>query len=283
MKPLKILAIGAAAVIAATASVVIYSSAQTEADIAAFQSRIADIGATIPAVAFDAAQIADLPEPVQRYFEFVFTGPVPVFTAVQLKAEGKFRRPLTEGFNDATAEQVIAVGTPALMFSATTPVLPGVRARAYDFFAKGQMEMKAKILSTLTVVDERETPELNRISLRRWLLESALFPQALLPGGPVTWDAIDRSSARATVTADGLSASMVAHFDDEGRLTQMAAEEDGDLTTPYHGSGEHVTRGDYRPVGNLMVPHTFTISRSADGALYPFFEGRITDIRFLTE
>lgn len=280
MKPVRILAIGIGVLVAAGAAAVTWSSVGTEADIDSFAERVADIGLAHPAPAADPARMADLPEPVRRYFDFALAGPLPRYAAMHLEAEGQFRRPLTEAFNDTTAEQTIAIGEPALLFAATTSVVPGVWARAYDFFAEGQMEMKAKVLSTLTVVDERETPELNRISLRRWLLESALYPQALLPGGPVTWEPIDETSARATVSADGLSATMIARFDAEGRMTEMLAEEDGDLTTPYHGSGEHVARSDYRAVGNQMIPHGFTISRRAGGELYPFWDGRITTIRF---
>ena len=40
--------------------------------------------------------------------------------------------------------------------------------------ADGRMEMKARILGLVTVVDETGSPELDRISLRRWLLESPL-------------------------------------------------------------------------------------------------------------
>lgn len=80
-----------------------------------------------------------------------------------------------------------------------------------------------------------------------------------------------------------MSASLIAHFDTEGRMTHMTAEEDGDLTTPYHGSGEHVTRGDYRAVGNQMIPHSFTISRAAGGEIFPFFDGTVTEIEFASE
>ena len=190
---------------------------------------------------------------------------------------------MAESFNKARAEQIIAIGTPALLFSEKISFVPGVWARAYDYFAQGKMEMRAKVCDLFTVVDQHETPELNRISLRRWLLESALCPQGLLPGGPVMWTPINESSALATVTADGLTASMVAHFDGQGRMTQMVATEDGDLTTPYHGSGEHVRRSDWRQVGNQMIPHGFAISRMAAGKVYPFWEGQITEIRFVSE
>jgi hypothetical protein len=281
MRAIKAIAIAAAGLIAVGAGVIAVASWRTERVIEGFEARVAELGRARPAPAFEDARFADLPEPVRRYLAFTFPeGAPPQGAVVRLTAEGRFRRPGTKGFQPTTAAQVIAVGAPALMFSATTPILPGVWARAYDFFADGRMEMKAKILSTLTVVDERETPTLDRISLRRWLLESALYPDALLPGGPVDWTAIDGASARATVTAGGLSASMVAHFDADGRMTRMVAEEDGDLTTPYHGSGEHVTRADYRPVQGRMIPHRFVISRAAKGAVLPFWDGMVTAIRF---
>ena len=257
-------------------SAVVWGAVSTERDIQAFRDQVQEIalehGRTLP----QQSDLQTLPEPVQRYFEFVFPEGIQMATHIYVEAEGQFRRPLTETFSQTTSEQMIAVGTPALMFSATTPVIPGVQARAYDFFAEGEMEMKAKIASLLTVVDERETPELNVISLRRWLLESALFPMALLPGGPVTWEPIDEARARATVEAEGLRATMVAYFDEDGRMTQMVAEEDGDLTTPYHGSGEHVTREDYRLVNGVMIPHSFVISRAREGEVFPFFDAAVT-------
>ena len=75
---------------------------------------------------------------------------------------------------------------------------------------------------------------------------------------------------------------MVATFDERGALIRFQAEQDGDLTTPYHGSGEHVTRGDYRLVEGVRIPMTFEVSRMADGMLYPFWTGRLTDIDLIT-
>jgi hypothetical protein len=275
------IAIAISGLVAIGAAAVVVGSWRTERAIAAFEARVAEMGRRQPGSAFDAARLAELPEPVRRYFAFAFPNGEPSRAAfVRLSAEGQFRRPLTAGFQPTTAAQVIAIGAPALMFSATTPIIPGVWARAYDFFADGRMEMKAKILSTVTVVNESETPALDRISLRRGLLESALYPDALLPGGPVTWSAIDATSARATITAAGLSAAMVAHFGPDGSLSRMAAEEDGDLTTPYHGSGEDVTRADYRLVEGRMIPHRFVISRAAKGEVFPFWDGAITAVRF---
>lgn len=274
--------IGGAGLLAAIglAATIGWGSYRTERDIHQFQERVTAIATQMPALAATQADLSQLPEPVQRYFAFVFPNGIPKARVVRLTSEGQFRRPQTDSFSFTTSEQVIATNTPALMFSATTPIIPGVWARAYDFFANGEMEMKAKVVSTMTVVDERETPELNVISLRRWLLESALYPYALLPGGPVTWEAIDGQTARAIVAADGLKSSMIVHFGEAGEITFMVAEEDGDLGTPYHGSGEHVTRSDYRDIGGVMIPHAFVISRMAGGEIHPFFDAELTSIVF---
>ncbi|MBB4122152.1 DUF6920 family protein [Martelella radicis] len=226
------------------------------------------------------AEMQALPAPVRRYFDFAIRDVDADISVVSVREEGLFRRPLTEGFAPTRAEQTIALSSPALLFTATTPIAYGIDARVYDFFADGEMEMRAKLASTLTVVDEKASPDLNRISLRRWLLESPLFPVALLPGGPVRWDPVDEHSALATVTGFGLEASMVATFREDGSLASFDATEEGDLTTPYHGSGEHSERDDYRPVAGMMIPHSFVIARVGEGRTEPFWKGRVTGIDF---
>lgn len=265
--------------LAVLAGYVALSYRATENDIAAHRQRVEALAAEAGPPAVDAAALAELPEPVQRWVDHTFpegTGGLP--TVVTFEMEGDFRRPLTETFSPTTAEQTSAVATPAFVFSATTTMVPGLWARAYDAFGEGEMEMKAKILSTLTVVDEVETPALNQTSLQRWLLISPMYPAAMLPGGHVRWEAVDADRARAIVSADGREASLVATFRADGSLQQFDAEVDGDLTTPYHGSGEHALYSDYRLVDGLMIPHRSTFARAAGGQTYPFWTGAVTSV-----
>ena len=153
LSPLKIAGVVIAILVAALGVMVAVQSHRTEADIGQFEARVSGLAKSQPVPTWDATRLSSLPAPVQRYLRFTFVDGVPSYAVVRLSASGQFRRPQTDGFKATTARQVIAAGTPALMFSATTPIVPGVWARAYDYFANGQMEMKAKILSTLTVVD----------------------------------------------------------------------------------------------------------------------------------
>jgi hypothetical protein len=278
-------AIVVAVLAAAGAAVLALMASRTEADIAGHRERVVLEARQTAPRAVSAPSLAALPAPVQRYFAFAFRGAVPPDVShVELTMKGRFRRPRSDTFTPTRAEQTIAVHTPAMVFAATTPLLPGVpvlTARAYDAYAGGQMEMKAKLLAAITVVDEPPSPTLNRISLRRWLLESPFYPMALLPGGAVRWEAIDAQRARAVVTLGDVSASLVATFGDDGRLLRFDAEEDGDLRTAYHGSGEHAARDDYEAVDGVMIPKRFVVARAAGGRILPFWEGRVTQFRFV--
>lgn len=280
MRLLKISLALSLSAIALTSMYIGYASWRTEADIYAHRKNVITLARQTQAPVWDEDALSKLPAVVQKYLQVTFPNGPTTVSYVSMQMEGQFRRPQTKDFAPTTAEQVAATNTPALVFSATTPIIPGIWARAYDAYANAKMEMKAKILSAFTVVDEKETPALNTASLRRWLLESPLYPVALLPDGPVTWETMDDTRARATVTMSGYSASLVATFREDGSLERFDAEEDGDLTTPYHGSGEHVYRSDYKEVSGMMIPHKFTIARAAKGKIIPFWDGNLTSIIF---
>lgn len=249
-----------------------------EREIAGLHQRVASAAARENTPA--AAQWQNLPPPVKRYLDFTFpTGPTG-HTLVDMRMQGEFRRPRSRDFSPMTAHQSAASAIPALAFDATTAMMAGTWARAYDVFVDGRMEMKARVLSALTVVDEHSSPVLDRISLRRWLMESPMYPQALLPGGIVTWEAVDEHSARAVARYRDIEARLIARFGENGELLSFEAEEDGDLYTPYHGSGEYSARRDYRLVDGVRIPMSFTFSRRGGGKTYPFWEGRITRIEF---
>ena len=275
----KYLTLVLAALVLGLAGYVTYSTLQTQSELAALEDMVRE--AASPRSPVDPSAMAALPDPVRAYLDFACPDLACADIAwVEVAQSGQFRRPLTEGFAPTTARQVLGTAAPDLMFSANTPMAGVFWAIAFDHFQDGEMQMEARLLSTMTVMREESTPVLDRISLRRWLLESPMNPAALLPGGIVTWEPIDATRARAVVRAHGIEAALVATFGPNGALLSFEAAEDGDLTTPYHGSGEFVTRGDYREVEGVMIPMSFEISRRADGQLYPFWRGEVTEVTF---
>jgi len=275
----KVILIGVAGVVSAGVLTVGVLAFDTSRHIGSLRDLVvATSGRTTPPP-WKPESVTTLPAPVQRWVRYTFRSePVP-YRWVSYDMKGRFRRPHSDDFNATTARQVSAIGAPAMVFDATTPVFGVLWARAYDAYIDGHMTMRAAILSALTVVNESPSPVLDRISLRRWLIESAMYPAAMLPGGVVSWEAMDDHHARAVVKLGDVQASLVATFADDGRLTQFDAEEDGDLQTPYHGSGEQLLRDDYRLIQGIMIPHRFRVARAAGGQVYPFWEGEVTAIR----
>lgn len=272
--------IGVGGVIAAMVATVAVLAGRTAAEVQALRTQVLAQAAAHPAPPWQPAALASLPAPVQRWAAYTFRAAPPAHAWVDYQMRGDFRRPLTTTFQPTTARQLAAIGVPAMVFDATTPVFGLLWARAYDGFVDGHMTMRAAILSALTVMDEPPSATLDRISLRRWLIESAMYPAALLPGGPVRWEAVDARHARAVVRLGAVQATLMATFADDGRLLQFDAEQDGDLGTPYHGSGEQFVRDDDRLVQGMMIPHRFRVARVAGGKTYPFWQGEITALRY---
>lgn len=226
---------------------------------------------------------AGLPAPVARYFDFVFQGGPPRFLrTVRLRQQGEFRRPGATDWAPMAVEQYASPADPAFVFTGTTPILPGVSARATDAYVDGRMDMKVTVLWAITVVDE-EGGTLDRTSLMRFFIEAPLYPTALLPGPHLRWEPIDGDHARAVVLADGKPIGAYrATFAADGALLELWSEDDGDAATAarFHGAGEVGRRGDYRPVDGVMVPHAFTLARRFGDRVEPFWTGTVTYLDF---
>ena len=231
-------------------------------------------------VRVDEARLAELPEPVRRFFRFTFRGKPRPLRGVRMRLSGTFRRPGAESWDPMTATQYAAASTPAFVFIGETDVLPGVRATAMDAYVDGRMQMMVRIMSAITVVDEVDVPELNDSSLMRFFLEAPLFPTALLPNPHLKWEAIDSRAARAVISKGAFRRSFRVSFDDEGRILRYDAEHRAQANGRFHGAGEHARRADYREVDGVMVPMTFEIARVIDGEIRPFWRGRVERIEF---
>jgi len=82
--------------------------------------------------------------------------------------------------------------------------------------------MHIKLLSTVTVVNALG-PELDQGSALRYLNEIMWFPTAYL-SDYLSWQPIDSSSAKVTMTYGGTSASAVLFIDAEGKLKDFVCD-----------------------------------------------------------
>ena len=131
-----------------------------------------------------------------------------------------------------------------------------------------------------TVVSEGGTPEMAQSTLARWLGEAAWFPLALVPGEGVTWEGVDDSTARATLTDGTVHVSGDFHFASTGELTGMTAmryrDVDGrSVLTPFEGR-----YGSFERREGMMIPSTAEVAWLLPEGRFAYWRGRPIEISY---
>jgi hypothetical protein len=166
-----------------------------------------------------------LPQPVQRYLATVLREGQPYVRSVRLQQSGEFRLgDATAPWKPLTATQHFTIDPPGFVWDAKIEMMPLVSVRVVDMYKDGEGVLRAKVLSTVSVVDEGPGIEINSGELMRFLAEMVWFPTALLSSEGVEWAPIDDESARATLAHGGTSVSLVFHFNSRNEVDRVFAE-----------------------------------------------------------
>lgn len=109
-----------------------------------------------------------------------------------------------------------------------------------------------------------------------------LRPTALLPSQGVRWEAIDDSSAKATLTDGSTTVSMVVHFDVDGLISSISTSSRyyGDVNgahqfAPWQGRFQF-----YEKVNGIRIPTEGEAVWDLPAGPLPYWSGRITEIGY---
>ena len=138
------------------------------------------------------------------------------------------------------AEEHYSVQPPGFVWAGTVRLGPLPVARARDMYAGGKGRMLVKVASLWPVVDA-SGEQMDRAAMMRYLSEMIWFPAAFLADN-ISFEAVDDSSARVTLTDHGRTATGTLVFDQEGRLTNFVArrspnprrQQPGNVVDPGH-------------------------------------------------
>lgn len=233
---------------------------------------------TVPSVRH--ADLATLPAPVARYFAFAFPeGQRPIRTA-RIRWEGEMRLRPDAAWSPFTAEQLFTTAPPGLVWDAAVRMMPLVPVRVRDSYIASQGQMLGRIGGVATVVNEGGTPEMAQSALTRWLGEAAWFPTAFLPGGGITWEAVDDSTARATVTDGAVRVSGDFHFASTGEMTGMTAMRYRDVNgqgvlTPFEGR-----YGSFERREGVMIPGTAEVAWLLPEGRFAYWRGQPIEMSY---
>ena len=174
-----------------------------------------------PAIITETA-IQELPAPVQQWMRSTgILGNLAINTArVSQKALMKMK-PEQQDWKTAQAEQYTTTNPPAFIWTVNMKMAPLIKIKGRDKFVAGKGEMLIKINSLINVVNEKG-PRMDEGTLQRFLGELVWFPSlALSPC--ISWEAIDDTSAKATMTYKETTGSGTFHFNENGDFVKFVA------------------------------------------------------------
>lgn len=234
---------------------------------------------TIKPQIYDQKEIEGLPEPVQRFFRTVLKDGQAIVAAVKLSQQGLFNmNEMEDKWSPFTATQLAIAQRPGFDWDARIQMAPGVNAFVHDTYLLGEGSLYASLLGLFTVADVRGAPENNQGELLRFFAEATWYPTALLPSQGVRWDAIDDTSARATLTDGATTVSLVFQFNAEGAIATMRAEaryRDKVTAMPWCGR-----LWEYSVRNGMLIPLEGEVGWEYPEGIRLYFKGRITEIDY---
>ncbi len=230
----------------------------------------------------DPEALAELPDPVKRYFAFALRPGHRFVESARSIQQGEFA--IKPGqWQPFTATQHVTVRPPGFVWDATIRMGPGVSMRVRDSYIGGVGRMHGRFAGLIPVVDQSGTAEMASGSLHRCLAEAPWIPTALLPAAGVTWTPIDDMRSRATISDFGTTVSVDFEFNDRGEISAMSAERFRDVggtavLTPWVGQFRN-----YRDVGGMMVPEDGEVAWVPSTGAEPYWRGRVTEVAYSHE
>jgi len=176
-------------------------------------------------------ELTGLPEPVRRALNYSQIVGTPRISEVHLKQKGRFKTAPDKPWVPFTAVQTFQIDEPGFEWKVKMKMAPFVWVRGTDKLTDGRGSMKIKLLGLIPVVNAR-SPEMDQGAMTRFLSESVWFPQAWL-NEHISWESIDASAAKATLTIGDKAVSGTFHFDEAGRVTEFRCER-------YYASGKNM-------------------------------------------
>jgi len=261
---------------------IVYGIARWKSGTRELRARLEASRVPVAPTVFDLNELEELPAPVQRYFRAVLTPGQPMIQAVSVAHEGTFNMSDTgELWRPFSSTQRVITHRPGFDWDARIRMMPGLTVRVHDAYVAGEGILHASLFGLITVMEMRNTPEVAQGELMRFFAESAWYPTALLPSQGVRWEALDDSSAHATLEDGGIMLTMLFRFNSDGSIASVRAEARGRaskgtvIPTPWEGRWS-----DYQLRGGMRVPIEGEVAWILPEGPKPYWRGRITSIHY---
>lgn len=243
-------------------------------------ARLSETEATGKAVRYSAGQLSGLPDPVRACLALTLTDGQPIVRTADLSMRGTFNMSLgVPKWKPFTSVQHVTTNRPGFVWDARIMMFPGVPIRVTDSCIGGRGMLHPALLGLFPVGDLEGDGEIAKAELMRWFAEAVWYPTALLPSQGMIWDAVDATSALATMTDGALTLSLLFRFGADGLIASVHADARAATLDGVAVMLPWVCRlSDYQTHNGMRVPMTGEVLYLTAQGERPYFRGTVTGI-----
>ena len=226
------------------------------------------------------ADIADLPRPVQKYFQYCgFIGKAKMSN-------------MSIHFNDV--DFVLTPGKPKLKIKYTQynsvdelqriayidTHLYGIPFEGIDAYQNGAGSMKGILAKSITLFDQKGAA-MDQASLVTCLSESLFLPTMALQDY-ISWQEIDETHAQAVISCYGISAGGIFTFDDNGAMVSFTTDDRENTDTQGNTTKARWSAicEDYRETNGIKFPANLKAVWHFETGDLVYFDGRDITVRY---
>jgi hypothetical protein len=282
IRVLKAFSVVVLALVAVVVCARLFGAYRWNADTQKLQARLDSARVPVLPQTVDFRELEGLPAPVQRYFRVVLEEGQPMVAGVRVQHTGTFNMgETTDRWKPFTSDQKVVTQRPGFDWDARIAMMPGLPVQVHDVYVEGEGILHASVLGLFTVADQRGADDIAEGELMRFFAEAAWYPTALLPSQGVRWEAVDESSAHATLTEGDISLTMLFTFNEQGLIETVRAESRGRIVDGQGVPTPWLCRfWSYEERDGMRVPLDGEVAWLPPEGEKPYFRGRITEIDY---
>ena len=216
-------------------------------------------------------QLENLPEPVQKYFNYVLKEGQPYISYARIKHDGQFKSGFDKNWANIRGEQYATTEKPGFIWKGTTLLFT-----ARDLFISDQGRLVVSLLSVFNIADAKGE-QYYKGELLRWLGESVLYPTNFLPSEKMHWLPIDSHTAKLTFDYKGLSLFFKVTFNELGAITEMETERFMDETI---FATWIIKAKNYKQLNNVLIPTNFEVLWRLEKGDFSYAKFNITEVEY---
>ncbi len=224
------------------------------------------------------SDLAALPPPVQRWIRRSGAIGKDRPSSARLRQQGSMRPQGGTSWMNFEAQQYVTFAPPAFIWKADARIVPLVHMAARDMYQDGKGNMFIRLQWLVPIADSRGR-EIDQGSLIRYLAEITWFPSAAI-SSYITWEPIDSSSARATMTWGGVTGSGTFHFDSNGDVTGFEAMRYADLSGKFSLELWSVSMKGYSTFGGVRIPSAIEVTWKLKEGDFTWLRLEVTDLDY---